>query len=59
MNYVEIAEIMVKKGFESTDINESGFIDELSWVKGVNLFNIKKKDMEEIKLAMEEIEGNL
>ena len=51
----EIAERMVEKGFESSDINESGFLDELSWI--VNFELVNKKYLMELKAEMELVEN--
>jgi hypothetical protein len=50
----EVAEIMLKKGFESNDVNESGFLDELSWT--IDLEIVDKAYLKELSREMEEIE---
>lgn len=50
----EVAEIMLKKGFESNDVNESGFLDELSWT--IDLEIVDKAYLKELGEEMEEIE---
>jgi hypothetical protein len=54
MKINEIAEKMIKRGFESNDINESGFLDELSWIVDFELVN--KKYLTELKAEMELVE---
>jgi hypothetical protein len=50
----EVAEIMLKKGFESNDVNESGFLDELSWA--IDLEIVDKAYLKELSREMEEID---
>lgn len=50
----EVAQKMVEKGFEANDVNESGFLDELSWT--INLEIADKSYLKELSREMEEIE---
>ena len=50
----EVAQIMLEKGFDPSDINESGFLDELSWIVDIELVN--KKYLTELKAEMELVE---
>lgn len=52
----EVAEIMLKKGFESSDVNESGFLDELSWIEGLDFNSVNKEMLQKISKAMEEMD---
>ena len=49
----EVAEKMIKRGFESNDTNEVAFLDELSWIIDFEPDNTYLKDL---KKEMEEIE---